>query len=216
MMKRLLIGIAGLVGLTTSSCALSILATALPKDLIQQNVFCPSDGKVKVENFQVLSTHRWANGVVVLFSGLCPGDDQKAAMKRIFGHKVVKRNGIGWQISGSGSYTPKNVSTKPERLIDYSVSRSAKQNGDRYTVLFGQVLKPKVAVVEATFNNGQILRDRSDNGVFAIIATGATGVCEVRVLGSDNQILKQEDLIIPKQSFKDGQAQQCLPVSHQL
>jgi hypothetical protein len=221
-MKRLLVGITGLVGLTASSCAISILATALPKDLIQQSVVCPTDGKTKVENFEVVSTHRWSHGIVVLFSGLCPGDNQKAAMKRIFGHKVVKRNGINWEVSGSDSYSPKNSSGRPEKLVDYSVSRSLKQSSNRYTVLYGQVLKPKVAAVEATFNNGQIVRDRSDNGVFALIATGATGVCEVRILGSDNQILRQEDLAVPKQfskeqfSSKESQAQQCLPVTHEL
>lgn len=215
-MKRLLIGITGLIGLTTSSCALSILATALPKDLIQQSAFCSTDGKVRAEDFQVLSTQRWSNGVIVLFSGLCPGDDRKAAMKRIFGHKVVKRSGIGWQVSGSDSYSPKALQTRPETLIDYNISRSEKQQGDRYTILYGQVLKPKVAVVEATFNDGQILRDRSSNGVFALMALGATGVCEVRILGTDNQILRQEDPGISVKFSKDGRAQRCLPVSHQL
>jgi hypothetical protein len=82
--------------------------------------------------------------------------------------------------------------------------------------LYGQVLKPKVAVVEATFNDGQILRDRSNNGVFALMALGATGVCEVRILGTDNQILRQEDPGISVKFSKDGRAQRCLPVSHQL
>ncbi|WP_421656979.1 hypothetical protein [Leptothermofonsia sp. ETS-13] len=214
-MKRLLIGIAGLVGLTISSCAISILATALPKELIQQTIACPTDGKAKIENFQVVSTHRWSQGVVVLFSGLCPGEG-KAAMKRIIGHKVIKRSGIHWQISSSDSYVLKNAPSKPEKLVNYRVNRSPNQNSDRYTVLYGQILKPKVATVEATFNNGQILRDHSSNSAFVLIATGATGVCEVRILGSDNQILRQEEPTISKRMAKDGNPQQCLPVSHQL
>ncbi|MCL6436906.1 MAG: hypothetical protein K6T90_22415 [Leptolyngbyaceae cyanobacterium HOT.MB2.61] len=214
-MKRLLIGIAGLVGLTISSCAISILATALPKELIQQTVACPTDGKAKTENFQVLSTHRWSQGIVILFSGLCPGEG-KTAMKRIIGHKVIKWSGMGWQISSSDSYVLKNTPSKPEKLVNYKVSRSSNLNGDRYTVLYGQALKPKVATIEATFNNGQILRDRSSDGAFVLIATGATGVCEVRILGSDNQILRQEEPVIPKQIIRDGNTHWCLPVSYQL
>jgi hypothetical protein len=214
-MKRLLIGLIGLVALTTSSCALSMLATALPKDLIYQKVDCPTDGKVKAENLQVVSTQKWAQGIVVLYSALCPGRSQKAPMLTIFGHKVVKRNGISWQISGGDSYGTKDPGGASDQLVEYGISKSTTQ-GNRYTVLYGQVLKPKVAAVEATFNNGKILRDWSNNGAFVLVAPGATGVCELRLLGSDNQILRQEDLAMPKQFAREGQAQQCLPVSHQL
>jgi hypothetical protein len=48
------------------------------------------------------------------------------------------------------------------------------------------------------------------------MALGATGVCEVRILGTDNQILRQEDPGISVKFSKDGRAQRCLPVSHQL
>jgi hypothetical protein len=214
-MKRLLIGLIGLVALTTSSCALSILAATLPRDLIYQKVDCPTDDKVKAEDLQVVSTQKWARGIVVLYSALCPGRSQKSPMLTIFGHKVVKRNGISWQISGGDSYGTKDPEGSSDQLVEYGISKSITK-GNRYTVLYGQILKPKVAAVEATFNNGKILRDWSNNGAFVLIAPGATGVCELRLLGSDNQILRQEDLAVPKQFAKRGQAQQCLPVSHQL
>lgn len=215
-MKRLLIGITGLIGLIASSCALSLLATAIPKDLILQGVVCPNNSDVKAENFRVISTQRWSQGIVVLYSARCPVEDRKASMQWVFGHKLVKRNGISWEISGSQSYNSSATSGKPEKLIDYRISKSMKQDGDRYTVVYGQSLKPKVAMVEATFDNGQILRDHSNNGTFALVAAGATGVCEVRVLGADHQILQQEDLVIPKQVRHRNQYQKCLPVTHQL
>jgi len=214
-MKRLLLGLTGIVGLTTSSCALSILASAMPKDLIYQKVICPTDGKAKAEDLQVVSTQKWAQGIIVLYSALCPGKDQKSPMQAIFGHKVVKRNGISWQVSGSDSYGTKDPGDASDQLVEYGISKSLNKT-DRYTVLYGQILKSKVAAVEATFNNGQILRDWSNNGTFALIAPGATGVCELRLLGSDNQILRQEDLAVPKSPIKDEYSQQCLPVSHQL
>ncbi len=220
-MKRLLIGITGFVGLTTSSCALSLLATAIPKDLIQQSVVCPTDGNFQAENVQVVGTQRWTQGIVVLYSAVCPSDARKTSMQRVFGHKLMKRHGISWQVSGSDSYSLKSTPAKPDRLVDYRISKSVKQGSDRYIVLYGQALKPKVAMVEATFDNGQIVRDRSVNGAFALIGPGAAGVCEVRILGADHQILQQDDLVIPKQfktkpSQMDKPMPQCLPVTHRL
>ncbi|MGA7937425.1 MAG: hypothetical protein WCA35_27995 [Kovacikia sp.] len=214
-MKRLLIGLTGLVALTTSSFALSILAAAMPKDLIYQKVDCPTDSKVKAEDFQVVSTQKWAQGVVVLYRALCPGKDQKSPMQTIFGHKVVKRNGISWQVSGGANYETRDSEEASGQLVEYGISSSMGKS-DRYTILYGQILKPKVAAVEVTFNNGKILRDWSSNGAFVLIAPGATGVCELRLLGADNQILRQEDLAVPKPFAKEGRVQQCLPVSHQL
>ncbi len=228
-MKRLLIGLTALVGLATSSCALSILATTLPKDLVRKSVVCPTDKKAKIENFQVLSTQRWSQGVIVLYSALCPAKNQQEPMQKVFGHKVLKRNGISWLVSGSDSYTSDDrVSDKAEKLVDYDISKSspnhrgqlASQPGSSvdqtYTIIYGRSLQDKVAKIEATFDNGMILRDRIENKVFALIAPGATGVCELRVLGADNQILKQEDLAVPKPLAKMQKARLCLPVSHQL
>ena len=234
-MKRLLIGLTALIGLTTSSCALSILATTLPKDLIRQNVVCPNDRKAKVENFQILSTQRWSQGVIVLYSALCPAKEKQEGMQKVLGHKVLKRHGISWLVSGGDSYTSDDQPAhKAEKLLDYDISkalptpagktvvktdRSVKPGAARqenYTLIYGKVLHKKVAAIEATFDNGMILRDRIENQVFALMAPGATGVCELRVLGSDNQILRQEDLAMPKRLAKLQKARLCLPVSHQL
>ncbi|XGV95599.1 MAG: hypothetical protein ACAF41_23005 [Leptolyngbya sp. BL-A-14] len=222
-MKRLLTCFIGLFALTTSSCALASFLTIAPKDLLDQAVSCPTGEQTKAQELKVLSTQAWSQGVIILYSALCPleSSSDKATMQPIFGHKVVKRNGSTWQVSGGGSYGAESGSAPSEQLVEYGISRSSNTNsssraGEHYTILYGRVLQPKVAAVEATFDNGQILRGRSSNGVFALLAAGATGICELRILGADNQILKQEDLAVPKQVASKGQAALCLPMSHQL
>ncbi|MBW4578003.1 MAG: hypothetical protein KME42_00315 [Tildeniella nuda ZEHNDER 1965/U140] len=228
-MKRLLTCFAGLLALTTSSCALASLLTVTPKTLIDQTVNCPTDENLKAEGFKVLSTQTWSQGVIVLYTALCPTDDSKTAMRPVFGHKVVKRNGTIWQVSGSGSYRTANESAPSEELVEYGIGRSSNQRSgsapsqkapsqkeEPYIILYGRVLKPSVVAVEATFDNGKIVRDESSNGVFALLAAGASGVCEVRVLGADNQILRQEDLAMPKQRTRSEPIIRCLPMSHQL
>ena len=216
-MKRWLIGVAGLLALTTSSCAVSWF-NATPKEVIQQAVVCSTDSSTKAQNVQVISTHRWSQGVIVLYSALCP-DGRKSSLKSVFGHKVVKRSGINWQVSGSDNYgtedTIYTLSKPSEQLVEYGISQSLNQR-DRYTILYGRALKKRVVAIEATFDNGKILRSENVNGVFALISPSATGICELRIFGADNQILRQEDLAALRKFLKKPSPSQCLPTSHTL
>jgi len=219
-MKRLLISALGLVALTTSGCALSSFLTVTPKSVVEQAVSCPTNAKPKAERFKVLSTQQSSQGVIVLYSAFCPTIN---GVQQVFGHKVVKRNGMTWHVSGSGSYGAENEPSPAARLIEYGISHAsnqrptntAAQNEEPYTLLYGRALKPQVVAVEATFNNGKTIRDESRNGVFALFSAGATGVCELRVLGADSQILRREDFVVRKPFSPYRRSTQCLP-SQQL
>ncbi|HEY9907925.1 MAG TPA: hypothetical protein V6D18_10035 [Thermosynechococcaceae cyanobacterium] len=222
-MQRSLTYLAGLVTLTATAAFgcfyLSSLFPVSPRTTVRLPVPCASKGKTPAANVQVLSTHRWSQGVVVLYSALCPGDNPRAQMQPVFGHQVVKQDGINWQVSGSDSYRTEKLgaersATSSEKLVRYSISKSTSQGNDRYAILYGQVLKPKVTAVEATFDNGQVVRDESGNGVFALIAPGSSTVCELRVLGADNQILQQE-LTSPRRLTRSSVSPRCLPGSRQ-
>lgn len=214
-MRQLLIGMSGLAILITAGCAVS-LQTAVPKELFHQSVACPTNHNTKAADLQVLSTHKWSKGLVVLYSALCPSKSHPAVMQRVFAHTVVKRTGMNWQISGSDSFGIQDKQLPAEQLVDYDISQSAGQGRDRYTILYGQFLASKVSAVEATFDNGKVIRARGNNGMFALISPGATAVCELRILGADNQILRQDDLTTPKRLVKLTHKHRCLPVTHQL
>jgi hypothetical protein len=188
--------------------------------VVERTVSCPTKAKPKAERFQVLSTQESSQGVIVLYSAFCPTND---GAQQVFGHKVVRRNGMTWHVSGSGSYGAENEPAPSARLVEYGISHAltqrptttAAQNEEPYTLLYGRALKPQVVAVEATFNNGKTVRDESRNGVFALFSAGATGVCELRVLGADNQILRREDFVVRKPFSLSKRATQCLP-SQQL
>jgi hypothetical protein len=220
-MKRLLILVVGWVAVSTTGCAISLLAvmpriSSLPRQWVSQHAVCPLQSSTRLQNPQILGTHRWAGGFIVLYSGLCPDNQNATGFRQVFGHQIVKQDGINWIVSGSDSFQVENQPKKAKRLVDYRISRSVYQGRDRFTIVYGQVLKPTVATIEATFDNGTILRDFGQDGVFALLAPGATGVCEVRMLGSDNQILQQVDLAPPQNLMQNSPPHQCLPVSHQL
>lgn len=177
-----------------------------------------------MQDVEILGTYRWAKGVVVLYSALCTPENSLGEMQRVFGHQVVKREGMNWQVSSSDSYSISNPQQSAEKLIEYGVSQAQETGGDRYTILYGQFLTSKVATIEATFDNGQTLRDDGKRKAFALIAPGATQVCELRILGPDQQILRQEDLRRPNSlklprrlvSQPTRSPSRCLPWSLQL
>lgn len=229
-MKRSLTFLLGLVSLAVSGGAYTLLDTT-PDQVIHQNVSCPTSGSAAVQDVQVLSRHHWERGLIVLYSAVCTTKDTKNRMQRVFGHQVVKREGMNWQVSSSDSYSISHPQHSSEKLIEYGISQAvekgkgkdAENSSDRYTILYGQFLTPRVSAVEVTFDNGQVLRDKGEGKAFALISTGAASVCELRILGPDNQLLRKEDLSNPHPLFlprklvsNKRQAFPCFPSSRRL
>lgn len=216
-MKRSLIYLIACVSPAMFGLGLGLLEKT-PNQVIHQNVSCPQLGSSPAQEFQVLGTYRWAKGVIVLYSALCPRKNAKGEMQRILGHQVVEREGKSWEISSSDTYRVSRNQHPMEQLIEYGMSQIQEKNGDRYVILYGQFLSPQIAAVEATFDNGQVVRDDGKGKAFALIAAGASHVCELRLLGPDNQLLRQEDLsrpshlLVPKRLVSDSRLlqAQCL------
>lgn len=228
-MKRSLTFLIGLVGIAAAGGVYPLLETT-PDQVIHQNVSCPIIGSASIRDVEVLSRHRWEKGLIVLYSAVCTTKDTKGRMQRVFGHQVVQRQGMNWQVSSSDSYSVSHPQQSSEKLIEYGISQAVgknagkpKEQGDRYTILYGQFLTPRVAAVEATFDNGQVIRDDGAGKAFALISTGATRVCELRILGPDNQLLRKEDLTNPDPLFlpkklvsSQKHSSQCFPSSRHL
>jgi hypothetical protein len=204
-----------------SISAALLFGSDTPTKVVYQFASCPTGHNQKAESVQVLGTHRWARGVVVLYSALCSSGDRKTTLKRIVGHEMIERQGRQWHVSGGDSYRVERSSR--EKLIDYRLGISQGVGGDRYAILYGQFLSPKVKTVEATFNNGEILRHQGDAEAFVMVAPGATTICELRILGEDNKILRQENLTRPDPAHQPKTSvsykfngDRCLAIPHAL
>lgn len=222
-MKRSGVCLLGCLSLALSGGLYAWLET-MPDQVIHQNVSCPTPRSADAKEIQILGTYRWAKGVVVLYSALCSAENPRGGLQRVFGHQVVKRQGMNWQVSSSDSYSVSNPRQSQEKLIEYGISQAQEKGGDRYTILYGQFLTPKVSTIEATFDNGLVLRDSGKGQAFVLIAPEATSVCELRILGSDHQLLRREDLSrphpleLPRRLVRQHQSlsSRCLPTSQQL
>lgn len=238
-MKRSLSLLLSLVTLATVGGVYKLMNA--PIQIIHSSASCPvGDATIDAQEIEVLGTHRWDNGlIVVLYSALCPPKDGRSALERVLGHQFVRRDGLNWQVSSRDSYSINNSQDSSEKLIEYRVSQSKSKASstqtsfqifpfsqaaqiDRYTLVYGRILSPEVVAVEATFDDGQIVRASRDAKTFALLSNNSAHICELRVFGTGNQILRREDLAPPSHLWMPRHlvqhqtaSPQCLPYSHQ-
>jgi hypothetical protein len=169
-----------------------------PEDVVRRNLgnICPQN--TVAEDFHVLNTRKWSARKIVVYRVNCRSENVIPVKNRNFlGHQVVVRKGLGWQASGSGDRL-EVLPQPPGELVHYGIGLNQKNvGGDRHTVIYGEVLKPKVAAVEATFDNGRTLRDEGKDGILAMVLPEAVEVREIRVLGADGQILQRDSTSSP-------------------
>lgn len=230
MNRRQLGWLISLLGATTVGYAYSLVA-ATPEEILRQPFVCPNQLGVAAKNFQVLSVRKWDKGVVALYRGTCAFKGKRFASEAkqneaVLSYRVVERTGMEWQTIGTGNHRSRMPDSSPKlidsKLIDYGVGKPPKNTQPsstlsqnyQYTVFFGQVLSPMVSAVEVTFDNGKILRDSSPDGLFLLVSPGATSVCDVRILGTDNQILQRDEMTAL--SSQRARSDTCQPISGQL
>lgn len=217
MNRRWLAGLVGLICLATVGYTVSIVA-ATPEDMIRRPFTCPGQSDREAKNFQVLTVRKWSQGVVALYRGKCINARQASrskspAVQEMLSYRVVKRDGMEWNLVSTGNYFSKQSEDAPKKLIQYSVGRTNTKAKERHAVFYGEIVSPAVAAVEVTFNNGKVLRDSALDGMLLLVAPGATGICDVRMLGVDNQILQRDELI-PASAITVNNT--CQPISGQL
>lgn len=213
--------LAGLATLLSVGATLTWIARIPPKEFYQQ-LACPPTLSAKTQGIQVLSTHFWGGGAVVLYQAQCRLPEVKVGSERVVGYQLLAREGWRWRVSSQGGYRVQPSGQLAKQLVEFGISQG-KKGREPLTILYGQVLSPKVAAIAATFDNGRVLREEIHQGTFVLVGIGATRLCELRILGMDHQILRQEELHGPsypnqlKQLIRTGMPSTiCWPRSRQL
>lgn len=185
-----------LLALTISGHTLSELAST-PETIVSQGFSCSEVETIPAKKFQILTTHSWSQGVIVLYSALCPAPNSSTD-NHVIGQEFVIRQGLSWKPYSGSSYWQERSTPPTHQLVEYDITRTIGKQGSRYTILYGQILSPQVKAIEATFNNGQILRSPNQQNAFVLLAPGASHVCELRILGYGNQLLRRDELSLEK------------------
>ncbi len=136
---------------------------------------------------RVVGIRQSEQGTVVLYTYWRPATATVQAMP-MFGYWIVKFDPArgGWQPSGGGGG---NVTAAADDELITRAMGSGGGTGGWHSVVYGQVLSPKVAAVEATFDSGQVVRDEPTGGAFALVVWEQADWCELRVLGEGGTLL---------------------------
>lgn len=176
----------------------ALIATT-PQEAARQAIsLLPEPGVA--DSFRIRGTRYWRGGVVVLYDAFRAADEHAPAMP-LQGYIIVERAPGGWTpaIGGGG-----RSSNSTEDLVDFGTGGGTTAKG-AYNILYGQVLSSDVLVVEATFDDGQTRRDEADDQIFAFVTPERVIVCELRVLGANEQMLRNIDLTL----FPDTPPNNC-------
>ncbi|HEY9879199.1 MAG TPA: hypothetical protein V6D29_12145 [Leptolyngbyaceae cyanobacterium] len=140
------------------------------------------------EAFQIVGHRDWEQGKVVLYEGTCGATETAQAAPPLFvkGYTVLMRKGSTVRASSSGSVMAETKTPDSTQPIGYSIGYVP---DDGYAIVEGQVFAPAVATIEARFDNGLVLQDSAEQGRFAIVASQAKQLCDLRVLDSSQQLI---------------------------
>ncbi len=193
----------GLLLLTLSSCtAVNLLKkpvyqdsrlTDTPEEFVRQNFKCNQDPPNTPLKFNVLGTRKWSRGVIVLYKGLCPSVDGQAPPQQVFGFQTFEATNSKWRFAQGDDttfYSSPDSIDEPAHMILLQ-----RQLSDDNSLIYGQLFSNRVAAVEVTFDNGQIVRDdKITDGVFALVGPKKGTSCELRLLNANNRLILRKSL----------------------
>jgi hypothetical protein len=176
--------------LLVSTACDELIGPLTPPEAYRQ--FHVRDAPESAATFQVVATRQWERGAVVLYTYVRPAQGQTPPLQ-IFGYDLVEdRGGGSWRITGGGEGGRPGPPPAKE-LISYSSGSGWNRVRGDFSIVYGRTLAPQVAFVEATFDNGQVLRDGTGDGFFVLITPVSTTPCELRALDAEGQVLRRID-----------------------
>ena len=165
-----------------------------PEALVRSLVTCPR-GKVRIT--RIFATHPLPDGgMFVLYAGVCPPAQPQAEVQQLRGDALLLPE--DGRMRRTGSMMTINHSPIPHNaFIEYPAGGFSTRSAI-YAYVYGTVLAPQVAAVEALFDTGQVLRDAVHDGAYGMVLPGSRGPCQVRALGQDGQVLTLVSLALPE------------------
>jgi hypothetical protein len=182
-MRRLL-GLLIIVPLLLTACGPPSARGATPEEAAQR-ILRQTASEASAIHLQGTDTTPY--GTVVIYTAQYVATDEQPAYS-YFGSVLAELRGESWvtidgrmDLIGSQQYPPASI-----RLSGHFLDRDG-----RILIVDGVILKPEVATVEVTFNNGETARDTvTPEGVFALAAEDVFSYCSIRTLDAQDQVVE--------------------------
>lgn len=178
--------LSGLLAIAGIGCSHIAQVSFNPEQMLRQSgqISCPQP-QSQLESFQILGSRDWEKGKSVVYQAVCRSSNSQKPDLDIVGYAMFVREGLNWSLGASGSTGRPANDASSKKLADIVVSQSSNQ-GKPYAAVHGRILNSQVAAIEAQFSNGKTLQDN----IFALIATDAIQVCQVKFLNIDGKVLQ--------------------------
>lgn len=127
----------------------------------------------------------------------CDLDDHGVSSSETLMYVLVVPADHGWKLSDANG----GFGGVPEAGtgIAYRVEQH-----DTYTIVFGRVLSPDIAVVDVALGDGRTVAHVPDDGVFAVLVPREQEPCEVRTLDRQGRVLQTFDVVAHPQNSVTG------------
>jgi hypothetical protein len=135
-----------------------------------------------LEDVQIVGVRYVGERALVLYTGV---DRTAGAGEHIYalGYTFAALTSTGWRAENSGAMGSTAL-PNPAEVLQYSVGSTQTPTEIR-TLVVGRALDPRIASVEAVFDDGRAARDEVTNGVFAVVMIGADEACALRAFDAE-------------------------------
>lgn len=196
--------------LLTAGCNLPFFGSggaATPEDAARQSHSQSRRGSPPSQNFSIHGS-RIAGRRAVVFSTETVTIPRRTAQSQMFNVDIVIMDGGGWNIS-SRSGEEGSASPPSSSLVCGGIEEGSDKLG-YYMIVSGRVRLPDVASVEVDFASGQIMKDPTGDGMFAVIRDKKDNPTKLRLLDANGKEVHSVDLSqytsppIPSSSAQGG------------
>lgn len=108
----------------------------------------------------------------------------------------VIRSGLGWNVPLSFT-TDGTVSVPPSAVLCYATAEVYDKQGAS-TFVYGYVRQPDAEKVEIDFSSGQMLEDKSGDGMFAVIQPSSDAGTTIRALDGSGNVIHSVAISAPR------------------
>jgi hypothetical protein len=158
------------------------------------------DADIVPNSFHHLGTRQWERGAIVMYNVLATQQHPSPLAGhplRMFMCQVIERNqhsANGWLPTGAGGFDDSNDHAQSEQMLQYAYGTSGR---GPYAIVYGYKRSMQIHMVEAIFDNGNLLQDISNDGLFALLSPHDTFARELRAFSYHGQLLCQLTLPPP-------------------
>jgi hypothetical protein len=172
-----------------TGCSLPSLQRSNPESFVMHNVSMPQE-TVREAQFETIGQRTLPTGQVIVPYRFTRTLTATGTEERFLGYGLVSHRWLDWQMVAGD--TIKCAASSPTGQVTFATSQA--RGGQDETLVYGEILDADVVTVEATFADGQVIRDDSADNMFVLFDPEGRAAQELRVLDQNDRVLETHEI----------------------